>query len=100
MQVPHGPLKQRDEANTKIEELLKGNIGKDYAERKLLYRMQYRPKEGMFCKMPDDFRLGNFIPDVVDVDRQLDESQRFAYKGSQYGVGCFVYLVPEFASLS
>lgn len=93
--MPHGPLQARDEANAKIQDLLKDNAGKAIEERKLLYRMQYRPKEGMFCKMPADLELGNFIPAPVNLDKVLDESQRFAYKGGNYGVGCFVYLLPE-----
>lgn len=99
VQVPHGPLKQRNEANKKVEDLLKDNAGKDFAERKLLYRMQYRPKDGMFCKMPADLMLGNFIPEEQSTDGQMDDSQRFSYMGTDYGAGCFVYMMPEYATL-
>lgn len=97
VQVPHGPLKQRDEANAKVQELLKDNAGKDYAERKMLYRMEYAPGEGMFKNMPADLKLGRFIPKPKPEDGKLDASQRFVQDGQQYGVGCFVYITPEYA---
>ena len=98
VQVPHGPLEQRNAANTKVQDLLKDNAGKNFAERKLLYRMQYRPKDGMFRKMPADLMLGNFIPEEESTDGQLDDAQRFTYMGTDYGVGCFVYMIPEYAT--
>jgi hypothetical protein len=99
--VPHGALKERDEAIARITELLKDNKTAAPLEKQLLYRMVYEPQKGMFKLIPDHLQLGHYVHDPEDDEGLvLDDGKCFMADGQQYRIGDFVYLMPECAPLS
>ena len=97
-------MKVRDEAIAQVTALVAGNAAAAATGGavQLLYRMLYLPEDGMFKLMPDELKLGRYLPEEEDVDGvvQEDKTKRFMWEGQQYRVGDFVYLLATCAPCS